>query len=83
MEIRTNVRVLEITDEHIIMANENGEESTLDADTIVIGVGLKPNNALVEILKNRVPELYAIGDCAKPRRVLNAIWQGFRMARLI
>ena len=27
--------------------------------------------------------VYAIGDCVEPRKVINAIWEGFRIARLI
>jgi len=30
-----------------------------------------------------VPELYPIGDCLLPRRLMDAIWEGFRLARLV
>ena len=59
------------------------QKDFLIADTVVLAVGLKPNNGLWETLSGEVREIYAIGDCVKPRRVLNAIWEGFRTARLI
>jgi len=50
---------------------------------VVLCCGFKPCNQLTEALKDKVPELYAIGDCVAPRKVINAIWEGFRIARLI
>ena len=49
----------------------------------MIAVGSKPNKGLKETLKDKVPEIYVIGDCVEPRKVINAIWEGFRLARLI
>jgi len=34
-------------------------------------------------LKDKVSEIYVIGDYVEPRKVLNAIWEGYRFARLI
>jgi thioredoxin reductase len=46
-------------------------------------VGLQAEDELVEQVGEGVPEVYAIGDCREPRKVINAIWEGFRAARLI
>ncbi len=46
-------------------------------------VGLKPEAALSEELRDRVPELYTVGDCVEPRRLINAVWEAYRTARLI
>jgi len=50
---------------------------------IVLAIGLKPNNELLGALNEKVPEVYSIGDCSEPRKVINAIWEGYRIARLI
>ena len=34
-------------------------------------------------LKEKVAELYLIGDCKKPGRVLDAIWDGFHIGRIV
>ncbi len=47
------------------------------------GVGMTAISGLHEDLKDMIPETYAIGDCVKPRRIMDAIWEGFRIARLI
>ena len=82
-EILTETKVLEITDEGITIADKHGKRSTLEADTVVLAVGLKPNEKLLKSLTDKVPEVYAIGDCVEPRIVINAIWEGFHTARQI
>ena len=48
----------------------------LEAETIVLAVGVQPENKLGEILKGLVKELYMIGDCVEPRDVMSAIREG-------
>lgn len=83
VEILTETKVLEITDEGITIADKLGKRSTLEADTVVLALGLKPKEKLLKSLADKVPEVYAIGDCLEPRRVINAIWEGFHTARQI
>ena len=83
VEILTGARCLEITDKGMAITHKGDNNSTLEADTIVLAVGLKPNNGLLDMLRDRVPEVYSIGDCVEPRKVIDAIWEGFRTARLV
>ena len=83
VKVLSYTNVLEITDEGIVIADEQGKRSTLEADSIVLAVRLEPHRELLEAVQDKLPEVYAIGDCAQPRMVLNAIWEGFRSARLI
>ena len=83
VEILTETNILKITDEGIAIADKHGKRSTLETDTVVLAVGLKPDGKLSEALADKVPELHTIGDCVEPRKVMNAIWEAFRTARLI
>ena len=83
IEILTQSTVLEITEGGIIFADKDGRTHTREADTVVTALGLKPRRKLLDDLKGQVPEVYSIGDCVEPRKVINAIWEGFRTARLI
>ena len=83
VKILTGIEVEEITDKGIIIVDKENKTRTIEADTIVFARGMKPNRELVEALQDRLPEVYAIGDCVEPRKILNAIWEGFRTARLI
>jgi 2-enoate reductase len=83
VKILTYTNVLEVTNDGIVIANEQIRKSTLEADTIVLAVGLESNRELLEALQDRLPEVYTIGDCVESRKVIDAIWEGFRTARLI
>ncbi len=80
--IYANSTILEIAEKGVFFAWEK-ELEFVPADTIVLAVGLKPENKLVDELKGVVSELYAIGDCVEPRDALRAINEGAEVARKI
>lgn len=82
VKVLRDTRVLEVVDKGIIITNKE-EEGRINTDTIVLAAGLRSMNKLAQKLQNQVPEIYLVGDCVKPRRVLDAIWEGFRIARSI
>jgi 2-enoate reductase len=76
--------ILEITNDGVVISSESGVRSVLEADTILVAVRLEPNRELLDALADKpIPEVYPIGDCVESRIVLDAIWEGFRTARLI
>ncbi|MFC1990812.1 FAD-dependent oxidoreductase [Chloroflexota bacterium] len=83
VEILTETKVLEITDEGIAIADKYGKRNALAADTVLLALGLSPNEKLLGTLKGKAPEMYTIGDCVEARKVIDAIWEGFRTARLV
>ncbi len=83
-KVLTGNKAVEITDDGVVVADNTSKKSTLKADSIVLAVGMKPNeDGLAEALRGKVPEVYRIGDCEKIGKVIGAIWTGFRTARLI
>lgn len=78
-----NTNVIEITDNAVVVANEQGTKKTLEADTIVLAARLEPDRELLDALGNTVPEIYAMGDCVESRLVSEAIDEGYRLARLV
>ena len=84
VNILTNANTLRIIEAGVDFTDQNGEEKTLEADTVVIAIGMKSvEETLEEDIQDTVPEVHVIGDCVKPRRILNAIWEGYRTARVI
>jgi 2-enoate reductase len=53
------------------------------ADTVILAVGMKPENQLIGVLKGIVPELYSIGDCISPRDAMAAMRDGAEISRQI
>jgi 2-enoate reductase len=79
VKIFNNNRVTRITETGVDSAHQH-----FDADTIVLAVGMKPNNEIpLESLADKIPEVHIIGDCVAPRHVMSAIWEGYRTAYLI
>ncbi len=66
-----------------VYVNDNHHLLFLEADTVVLAVGTKPNRHLTEELKGIVPEVYSIGDCVEPRDALDAIREGAELGRKI
>ena len=79
VKIFNNQRIVRITERGVDSADQH-----FDADTLVLAVGMKSNSEIpLETLARRIPEVYTIGDCVRPRHVMSAIWEGYRTAYLI
>jgi 2-enoate reductase len=82
-ETLKSVKFDEINHQGLVITDLEGKKRTLDADTIVSIIGYEPNKELFKALKDKVPELYCIGDCNEPHLILEAIHDGSRVARAI
>jgi 2-enoate reductase len=58
--------VLEITDGAVVMTLGDNV-LPLEADTVVLAVGMRPEDRLARELEGIVPELHTLGDCVHPR----------------
>jgi 2,4-dienoyl-CoA reductase (NADPH2) len=73
-------KYVKITDKGLTITRK-GKRQTIEADTIVTAMPLRPNTELLKGLKGSVPEVYVIGDCAEPHLIIDAIADGSRIAR--
>ena len=74
---------VEITKKGLIIITGEGKRQTIEADTIVTALPLKPSTELYKTLEGRVPEIYNVGDCHEPRLIIHAIAEGNRIAKSI
>jgi len=70
-----------IKPDSVIAENTEGESINVPADWVVLARGLKPSSAIIKELEGY--EVHVIGDCLKPRRIYNAISEGFAAAQRI
>jgi hypothetical protein len=78
--------VLEITRKGVKIRREDGKEDFLEAGTIILALGLKPNSVLADELKGKAPAIYMIGDVAEVagvRRIREAIAAGYEISNKI
>ena len=78
-KIRVLTRVTAILAEGVEV-EFGGRKEILAADTIVLAAGTQPNDELEATLRAMSVEFYKIGDCAKPRKAIDAIHEGFQVA---
>lgn len=77
VEIHKNTRVIKLTENRVfVQQGENTDQ--LPIETVVMAVGVRANRELVDSLENSGLDIKVIGDALKPRRVLEAIWEGFK-----
>lgn len=82
--IHTGERLESVVDKGAIVVDKYGKKQEIVADSIVLAVGFAPLASLREKLqKEKGFEVYAIGDCVSPRRIFDAIHEGYLTARKI
>jgi len=83
--LRPFTGVREIHDRGVVAYNvfTKVKEEIGGVDTVIIAAGNRSENQLYKELKGKVKELYAIGDCAAPRKVNEAMVEGDRVGRLV
>jgi len=75
--------VEEITSSNVKMVSRDGEHKELQADTVVLSVGLRPDKTYVKSLQQLCTRSFAVGDCSNPARILEAVNEADRVARLL
>jgi pyruvate/2-oxoglutarate dehydrogenase complex dihydrolipoamide dehydrogenase (E3) component len=83
LTMMNGVKSMEITDKGLVITTKEEKKETIEADSIISTSPLTPNTELLKSLQGKVPEIYAIGDCKEPRMIVDAIAEGWQIARRI
>ena len=75
--------VKEIIDDGVVITREGHEETLHGMNHIVLARGVKSIDTISEKIKDKVAEVYVIGDAKEPREALEAIAEGSQIAREI
>lgn len=75
-------KVLEITDNAVVVSLGDGVFS-IPADTVILAVGMRPENRLAQELEGAAPEVYTVGDCVRPRDAAEVAYQASSLAAKI
>jgi 2,4-dienoyl-CoA reductase-like NADH-dependent reductase (Old Yellow Enzyme family)/thioredoxin reductase len=57
---------------------KDGKGDSIRAESTVLAVGSQSNRKFLTTLEGKVPEIFSVGDCVKPRKATEAIHEGFR-----
>jgi 2,4-dienoyl-CoA reductase (NADPH2) len=78
----TKAKAKEITDQGVWI-DRDGREEWIPGDTVVLAAGSRPVDSLYDQIKDRVKEIYVIGDAKSPRKALEAVAEGLDVGRMI
>jgi pyruvate/2-oxoglutarate dehydrogenase complex dihydrolipoamide dehydrogenase (E3) component len=81
IDLRLSTRTLEVTATGVKAADKDGNEYTLEADTIVYATGQRPLRDEAYALSNVASEFHQIGDCRASRSILFATREGYTAAK--
>ncbi|NLO96910.1 MAG: hypothetical protein GX091_02345 [Peptococcaceae bacterium] len=63
------------------MTDKQQVRTELGCDTVVLALGYRPRQGVMEEMQDLAPEVIFVGDCTKERGTLqNAVMQGFNAA---
>jgi 2,4-dienoyl-CoA reductase-like NADH-dependent reductase (Old Yellow Enzyme family)/thioredoxin reductase len=83
INIITGATVGSIADGKVYYTLDNGANGEVNAGCVVLATGYSANRVLERDLNELVNEVILVGDCQSPRKIINAIHEGFHAARLI
>ncbi len=81
VKVLTGLKAKEITQAAVIAEDMDGKAVTLPCDSVVLSMGVRPRESLVNEFEGCADDVYVIGDCAvKAGNILSAVRDGFYAA---
>ncbi|MBR0312082.1 MAG: FAD-dependent oxidoreductase, partial [Oscillospiraceae bacterium] len=80
VEVHTSCKCESAGKDGVVCSTADGAKVSIPGDSILCGLGLKPNTAVVEELRGSAPKFFAIGNCVKPDTITHAVYQGYHAA---
>lgn len=83
IKIITSAEVKEILDDGVVVAKNGQEEVIHGMEYMILAMGTRSVDELSEKIKDKVAEVYIIGDAKEPRKALEAIAEGAEIGRKV
>lgn len=78
--LNTGVRIERIARQGVVLGLDRGGERLVPADTVLLAGEVRADTRLYDALQDRVPEVYAVGDCTGLGLIQKAVLEGARAA---
>jgi len=79
INFRTNTKCTEIKEGCVLVSTKENSKETIDAETVVLAIGVTQNNEIYEQLRAHGIEVRIIGDAWHVGRIVGAIGEGFEL----
>ena len=78
MKVLTGKTLKSIEKDHVTVTAKDGSEEIIEGDAVIMAAGLKANRTLRdELCEDPDMEVYSAGDTNKPRKVYDAVHEGY------
>ena len=81
--LKTGHRIAEINDEGAVVLDADNNKSTIEADTVIMAIGLKPNKDISTELAGAGIEVYKIGDARQVGNIQTCTSMAYEIARAL
>lgn len=71
---------LEIKENEVVVKTKEAKEQFIKADNVIVCTGLRAKRELTESFYGITPDVVAIGDCDRPRNIMEATFEGHSIA---
>ncbi|MBN9375508.1 MAG: FAD-dependent oxidoreductase [Cellulomonas sp.] len=80
LQFRFRSRCARIEADGVVVVDERGTEHRLRADNVVISVGMRARSEQARAFYGITPEIVMVGDCVRPRIIMDAVFEGHTYA---
>ena len=80
VRVLTSTKAIRFEKQDLWVEDPQGTRKLPVFDSVVISLGSKANDELVQALRGKVSEVYVVGDASKPREVMEAVLEGEEVA---
>ncbi len=70
----------EVTHDHVVVQDRDGRTEDLLVDNVVLSAGMRPRAAEAQAFYGITPEVVMVGDCVRPRIIMDAVFEGYTYA---
>jgi 2-enoate reductase len=83
VEVVTRSSLAEVNKGGAVLIDSSFQRRNFEADSIVLAVGLSPDQELYRAVLPRRGEVFLVGDAREAQNIMNAIWDAYEVARMI
>lgn len=83
VKIYTDTKIAAFTDTGVTAVSADRNIINLTGDKVVLAMGMVSDNKLYDAVHEKVKEVYVIGDSVDPRRMGEAIHEGYRVGSVV
>jgi NADPH-dependent 2,4-dienoyl-CoA reductase/sulfur reductase-like enzyme len=75
-----HTRCVEITPDAVMLEHDGKETRRIPVDSVVIAAGVSARNGEAEAFYGITPDTFLIGDCNRPAKIMEAVFDGYAIA---